>query len=312
MLIKKLLALAVALTVCLSVTACGDSDSSGDALSSENKPFGALSSSADSSVESTESKAGDTFSSKAENSKAETSKVETSKVETSKVETSKAETTAAVTSKAEEQTTAKAESKAETTTAKQEAKEAESQAEPAVTEPQESFTVKGTGYTVEFGPDWVDMARYKDEMEKQTAGNASDMFGLDVSEFEGFDAVCAYKPDGNACPVFNVADPVADPSLEGLTAADIETILVASIQQQYADVDGITFESRGIKDYNGEKFIELFTLYDNEDLHAKARQFFAVHNCTEYVISFSMPGDSYDALYDETEEIMKSFRFTEE
>ncbi len=307
MLIKKLLALAVALTVCLSVTACGDSDSSGDASSSEGKPFGALSSFADSSVESTESKADDTFSSKAENSKAENSKAETSKVETSK-----AETTAAVTSKAEEQTTAKAESKAETTTAKQEAKEAESQAEPAVTEPQESFAVKGTGYTVEFGPDWVDMARYKDEMEKQTAGNASDMFGLDVSEFEGFDAVCAYKPDGNACPVFNVADPVADQSLEGISAEDLEAMLLDSIRQQYNNVDGITFESRGIKDYNGEKFIELFTLYDNEDLHAKARQFFAVHNNTEYVISFSMPGDSYDALYDETEEIMKSFRFTEE
>ncbi len=204
-------------------------------------------------------------------------------------------------SPAEQKESAADESKAET---KEEPAENDSAAD-------EGFTLTGTGYTVSFGEGWTDMSDRMDEMGRQAADDAQSR-GIDASEFEGMDLAVVYKPNGSQCPVFNVMKPVYDKALQGLNAENLEQMLLLSMEQQERSANGVAFEGKGIAEYNGEKFVELRSEYDNGTSKSIARQFYAVHNCLQYVITFSVPAEMFDELYDETERIMNTFKFTEE
>ena len=291
---KKILAAAAAIVMCFALASCGSSDSS--------------SSSSDSAASSAAEQVSSTAESKAEESKAEESVAEESKAEESKAEESKAEESkagAAEESKAEEP----AESEAEITIS-----EAEPAASEAETVPSEGgFTIKGTGYTVEFSSDWTDMAEYKDKISSKTAEAAKQEYGLDASSFTGMNSVCAYKPQGGSqAPVFSVVEPVVNSLFKSVKIADLESALTLAMQQQMAGQEGFKLESKGIVNYNGTDFLELYTEYSLDSQVAKARQFFALNGDKEYVISFSIPGDMYDDFLSETEKVMKTFKFTED
>lgn len=296
---RKLIAAAAALVMCFSMAACGNSDSSGksDAIS----PWGNASSDAEED------------SSKASESKNDESKADESKAE---VTTASPAVTTARETTAEAVTTTE-ESKAEEPALTSE--EPESQAEVTVSESEKtpsadgSFTVTGTGYTVEFSSKWVDFADLKDEIGQNTAEVAGEQFGLDTSEFAGMDSVVMYGAgEDEPSAVFNVVKPVVNAAFRSVKVSDLEEVLKLSIETQMAGTEGFDMKSKGIVKYNGEEFLELYTEYTIDDAVAKARQFFAIHGDKEFVISFSIPGEKYDELYDETEKVMKTFRFTEE
>ena len=289
---KKLTAAAAALVMCFTFASCGSTDTS-DTSGAAVSPWGQTS-------EAGSSAAGE---SKAEDSKAEESKAEESKAEESKAEDSKAET---VTEESKAGEPAESNAQPEESKAEQTASEAET------TPAEGSFVVKGTGYTVEFGEGWMDMADIKDDFGKQSAAAAREKFGLDDSSFTGMDVVCAYKPDGvSQVPVFNVVDPVVNSLFKSVKIADLESALTMALQQQMAGQEGFKLENKGIVSYNGADFLELYTEYKTDTAVAKARQFFALNGDKEYVISFSIPGDMYDDFLSETEKVMKTFKFTE-
>ncbi|SDB55780.1 hypothetical protein SAMN02910317_02901 [Ruminococcaceae bacterium FB2012] len=303
---RKILAAAAALVMCFSMVSCGDTDSSGkDSKSGGVSPWGQ----AGGDDEESESKGTE----KEEESKAE------SKAESKEEKLTPADTEAPE-SKAEEVVESKAE----------EPVDSQEEVPPLINEPEESkeekteseaeeitpsaggITIKGTGYTVSFGEGWVDMAQYKDQIGQMTADAAKDNFGLDAGSFTGMDSVCMYKPNGGeTVPVFNVIAPVTNALFKSVTVSQMESVLVKSLETQLAGTKGFKMESKGIKKYNGVEFLELYSEYELQGTTAKARQFFAFYGDKEYVISFSIPGDMYDTMLDETEKVMKTFKFTE-
>ena len=299
--------------MCFSLAACGSTDSSSDGSEPAVKsPWGQPASSA----ESVEDKESSLAESSAEESEPEGSSAEKPESEPeSKADTSKPEETAPPESKAEEPVTeaSKAESEPEPAESKAEPQPAESQADAQPADDGDiSFTLNGSGYTVSFGEGWTDITDKKDTMAKQSADKAGELLNIDRSNFTGMDTVCYYNSQaGETPPVFNVLEPVTNPLFEAVKTEDLEQMMILTLQQQLQGQEGVKVGSNGIKEYNGVKFIEIFSEYDTADLKVKARQFFALHGSTQYLISFSIPGDRYDEMYDETEKVMNTFRFTD-
>ena len=302
--IKKFLAAAAALVMCFTMVSCGDSDTSGkDSEDSAATPWGQTADSKDSSEES-----------KAEESKAEESKAEESEAEGSKAEESKPADTEAPESKAEVIVTEESKPDSSVPEAADPAESKEETVSLSEVAPSAgSFTVTGTGYTVSFGEGWTDMNQYKDQVGQMSADAAKEKFGIDSSSFAGMDTVCMYTAaSGTNPPVFNVVAPVVNAAFKSVTISQLETVIVASIEKQMDGINGFKCENKGIKKYNGVDFLELYTEYDLGTMTAKARQFFALQGDKEYVISFSISGDMYDSMLDETEKVIKTFKFTEE
>ena len=290
---KKLIAAAAALVMCFALVSCGDSDSSGGTNGAAALPWG-QSSEAESSADDESEAVG----SKTEESKAEESKAEESKAEESKAETLPEES--------------KADEPAESIAEPEESKPEQTASEPDPTPADGGFIVKGTGYTVEFSSDWKNMVESKDQIGKNSAAIAEDQFGIDSSSFTGMDSVCAYKPDGvSQSPVFNVVSPITNSLFRSVKIKDLEQALTLSIKQQLANQEGFKLESKGIVSYNGFDFLELNSEYAINGTKTFARQFFALNGDKEYIISFSNPGGSDSDFWDETEKVMKTFRFTE-
>ena len=296
---RRLLAAAAALVMCFALVSCGDTDSGKDEKSSDSKTAASPWNGGNND----------------DDEKSKDEKESEAAKESEEEKESKAEPAE---SKAEPE-----ESKPEPQASEPEPEVSEPEPEESKAEPEESkaepepddgsvLTVKGKGYTVSFGEGWEDMSEYKDQIGKNTADKAKDALNVDISSFAGMDVVVMYKPAPNEnAPVFNVVEPVKNAAFSAVKTEDMEQILLLSLQKQMSGKEGFKIESKGVKEYNGEKFIELYTEYDIGTVKANARQFFAIHNSAEYVISFSITDDKYDAMYDETEKVMKTFKFTE-
>lgn len=301
---KKFSAVFLSLALCISMTACGSTDSSDDdGDTGAATPWGAA---AESKADKSEAD---------EDSEAE-SKADVSKAEEPKTDVSKADEPAS-------------QPEPEISEPEPEASEPEpevSEPEPEVSEPEPESTpdepapsgngtiVKGLNYTFEISGKWVDASNMADNISGQTSKEVQEKLGMDTSSYSGMEIICYYD-DGDESdnyPMFNSMKPVQNSAFKLIDIEQYADVLFKSIESQAGTASGITVKKKGISTYGGVKFLELETSYDlGGDLAARARQFFGFVGEYEYVFSFSIPSAQFDEMQEETEKIMKTLKFTE-
>ncbi|MBR6872335.1 MAG: hypothetical protein IKN17_02375 [Ruminococcus sp.] len=299
---KKFSAVFLSLALCISMTACGSTDSSDDdGDTGAATPWGAA---AESKADKSEAD---------EDSEAE-SKADVSKAEEPKTDVSKADEPA---SQPEPEISEPEPSEPEPEVSEPEPEVSEPEPESTPDEPAPSGNgtiVKGLNYTFEISGKWVDASNMADNISGQTSKEVQEKLGMDTSSYSGMEIICYYD-DGDESdnyPMFNSMKPVQNSAFKLIDIEQYADVLFKSIESQAGTASGITVKKKGISTYGGVKFLELETSYDlGGDLAARARQFFGFVGEYEYVFSFSIPSAQFDEMQEETEKIMKTLKFTE-